>query len=341
MVWAASTVIAIGAVGAGAVGAIASSNAAGKAAGAQAAASRDANATQLYQYDKTRADQEPWRDSGQLALNALNNGLGLNMGAGMNSLYGAPTQTQNSFDADAYMAAHPDVADPAQWASGDAWSHYIQAGKANGYAFTGNSKYNQQVAAAQNPQAQPQTGQAGFGDLNRKFTQADFQADPGYDFRMAEGARGMNNSAAARGGVLSGAALKAASKYNQNFASNEYGNSYNRFTNDQTNSFNRLASIAGVGQTATNQVAAAGQNMANNVSQNQLGAGNARASGYVGQANALTGGIGQGVNMYQQNQMMNRIGGTGGASQNPTNWFGQNSGGYDGYTLPNGESLGT
>ena len=309
MVWAASTVIAIGAVGAGAVGAIASSNAAGKASKAQSQAAADANATQMAQYEQTREDQTPWRDSGALALNALNNGLGLNMGAGMNSMYGAPTESRASFDADAYMAANPAVADPAQWASGDAYSHYQQYGKAQGAAFTGTAKYNQQVAAMQNPQAQ--TTQAGFGDLNRKFTQADFQADPGYQFRMDEGARGMNNSAAARGGVLSGAALKAASKYSQNFASNEYGNSYNRFNTDQTNSFNRLASIAGVGQMANNQVSAAGQNMANNVSQNQLGAGNARASGYVGQANALTGGIGQGVNMYQQNQMMNSLSGYG------------------------------
>lgn len=157
-----------------------------------------------------------------------------------------------------------------------------------------------QAAQRQNPE---------FGSLLRNFGAADFQADPGYDFRLSEGMKGINNSAAARGGVLSGAALKAASKYNQNFASNEYGNAYNRFNTDKTNTFNRLASIAGVGQTATNQVGAAGQNMANNVSQNTLSAGNARASGYVGGANALTGAIGQGVNSYMQyNAMQNPAG---------------------------------
>lgn len=130
-----------------------------------------------------------------------------------------------------------------------------------------------------------------------------FQGDPGYAFREAEGMRGINNSAAARGGILSGAALKAASRYNQNFASNEYGNAYGRYQTDQTNKFNRdntnqtnqfnrLASIAGVGQTAASQ---AGQNAlslgnsvgdnltatAANMGQNITGAGNARASGYL------------------------------------------------------------
>jgi hypothetical protein len=145
------------------------------------------------------------------------------------------------------------------------------------------------------------------GDLMRQFGASDFQADPGYQFRMNEGMRGLNNSAAARGGVLSGAALKAASRYNQDFASNEYSNAYNRYNTNQTNQFNRLASIAGVGQTANNALASAGSNMANNVSANQLGAGNARASGYVGQANAITGGMGSAYNMYQSNQLMNTL----------------------------------
>lgn len=298
MVWAASTVIALGAAGAAGVGAIASANASGKAANAQLQASNDANATQLAQYNQTRDDQAPWRSSGESALNKLNIGLGLN------NAYAAPEQSASNFNANAYLVAHPEVADPTQWA-GDAYSHYLQFGKANGNAFTGTNSYNAQLAQSQNPQTQQ--GQAGFGDLNRKFGAADFQADPGYQFRMDEGARGMNNSAAARGGVLSGAALKAASKYNQNFASNEYSNSYNQFNTDQTNSFNRLASIAGVGQMANNQVGAAGTNMANNVSQNQLGAGNARASGYVGQSNALNGGISSAYNMYQGNQLMNSL----------------------------------
>jgi len=149
-----------------------------------------------------------------------------------------------------------------------------------------------------------------------------FEADPGYAFRQAEGMKGVTNSAAARGNLLSGAALKAASQYNQNFASNEYGNAYGRYQTDNTNQFNRdqttgtnqfnrLASLAGVGQIAANQnsnnAMSFGQNVGNalmttgqNMGQNTMGAANARSSGYLAQGNALTGAINQGVSDWKK-----------------------------------------
>ena len=60
------------------------------------------------------------------------------------------------------------------------------------------------------------------------FTANDFQADPGYAFRLSEGQRGLDRQAAARGGLISGSALKAASRYGQDMASQEYGNAFNR-----------------------------------------------------------------------------------------------------------------
>lgn len=132
-------------------------------------------------------------------------------------------------------------------------------------------------------------GTANGGEFNRNFSLADFTKDPGYDFRMAEGQRGLDASAAARGGALSGAAIKASTRYNQDFASNEYSNVYNRFNADQTSRFNRLSSLAGTGQTANNQIAANGAQVASNVANNTTSAGNARASGYIGQSNALVG----------------------------------------------------
>lgn len=145
------------------------------------------------------------------------------------------------------------------------------------------------------------------GSLMRRFTMADFEADPGYQFRMDEGMRGLEGSAAARGGLLSGAAMKAIQKYGQGMASQEYGNAYNRFTGDQTNQYNRLAGIVNTGQGATNQVSNAAANYANNAGANIIGAGNAAASGIVGGANAIMGGINQGINSWQQNQLMNMI----------------------------------
>lgn len=141
------------------------------------------------------------------------------------------------------------------------------------------------------------------GQFDREFTLADFNKDPGYQFRMDEGQRGIEAGAAARGGVLNGGTLKALTRYGQDFASGEYNNVYNRFNNDQTTRFNRLSSLAGTGQTATRDVATMGTQVAGNIANNQIGAGNARASGYVGTANAVNNGIQTLGNWYMQNQM--------------------------------------
>lgn len=140
------------------------------------------------------------------------------------------------------------------------------------------------------------------GDFNRDFTLADFNKDPGYQFRMDEGQKALERSASARGGVLSGAALKDISRYGQDYASGEYSSAYSRFNKDRDTRFNRLAALAGVGQTATDRGIAAGERMADSVSENVIGAANARAAGRIGQANAINSGIQTLGNFYLQNK---------------------------------------
>ncbi|MDP5211380.1 hypothetical protein, partial [Microbulbifer sp. 2205BS26-8] len=55
-----------------------------------------------------------------------------------------------------------------------------------------------------------------------------FYESPDYQFRLSEGEKAINRSAAARGNLLSGAALKDLNAYGQNLASTEYGNWFNR-----------------------------------------------------------------------------------------------------------------
>jgi hypothetical protein len=185
---------------------------------------------------------------------------------------------------------------------------------------------NQQSQTAQGGGANAPTDPA-YGSLMRDFSGQDLKAgmDPGYQFRLDQGNQGLDRSAAARGGLLSGAAMKAAMDYNQGSASQEYGAAFNRFQTNRSNKINPLQSLMGAGQSATNQVAQSGQNFGNQASQNIMGAGNARASGYMGQANALAGGIGQGYNNYNQQNMMNRLFPNSGSS------YGGNSGGGTGY----------
>lgn len=161
------------------------------------------------------------------------------------------------------------------------------------------------------------------------FGMEQFQADPGYSFRMDEGMKALERSAAARGGLLSGGMLKGIERFSQGLASDEYTNAFNRYQTERTARLAPLQSLAGVGQTTAQQIGQAGQTMATNIGQtgqamaNNLGniytstAGNvgnaitgaaqARASGYVGQANALTSALNTGLNFYQSQQLMNML----------------------------------
>ena len=170
----------------------------------------------------------------------------------------------------------------------------------------------------------------------RNFGASDFQADPGYAFRLSEGMKALDRTAAARGGLLSGATLKGAQRYGSDLASQEYqnafnryqanraqqaqeyGNAFNRFQTERTNTLAPLQSLAGLGQSAAQQAQQASQNYTagttnalgnygNAAASNIIGAGNARASGYVGGANAISGAVGQGLNFYQNQNLVNTL----------------------------------
>jgi hypothetical protein len=139
------------------------------------------------------------------------------------------------------------------------------------------------------------------------FGMQQFQADPGYAFRMSEGMKGLERSAAARGGLLSGSMLKGIQRFGQDLGSQEYQNAFNRYQTERQARLNPLQSLAGVGQTTSQQLGAAGTQMAGNVGNLITSGAAARASGYVGGANALTGALNTGLNYYQGQQYLNAL----------------------------------
>lgn len=190
-------------------------------------------------------------------------------------------------------------------------------------------------------------GTAPGGDLVRSFNMNDYQQDPGMQFRQQQGEQGINRAATASGARYSGATLKALARFNSGLASQEYGAAQQRFTTDQGNKFNRLSGLSGTGQAAVTQAGQAGQNAYGQINQAGMNsangqanavqnAGAARASGYVGVGNAINGTIGGLVNGYQQQQYLSSM--TPNSYSTPSNRY---SGGNDGWTLANGESLGT
>ena len=282
------------------------------AASAQTSAASNANATQQNMYNQTRADQTPWRNAGGSALGQLSYMMGLpgyggQQGASLGSSMGGPRTVMGGLPSGPegwVPRPQPGVegatanGGPLQltndqqsaWASSgydpsmlqsfqDAWGQGVQGGS------LGQAMGQDQGSPTYNPNI------GSYGSLMTPFSQTNWQTDPGYQFRLSEGAKALERSAASKGMTMSGAQQQALSRYNQGFASNEYGNVYGRYNNDQTNQFNRLSSMAGLGQQANNSMANVGMNTANQIGSNQLGAGNANAAAWTAGTGALSNGL--------------------------------------------------
>jgi len=119
-------------------------------------------------------------------------------------------------------------------------------------------------------------------DVNKFLTM-----DPGYAFRLGEGTKALERSAAARGGLLSGGTGKALTRYGQEFGSQEFQNAYNRLANlaNLGPSSAGVMSNLGTGYAGTaNQL---GMTNAANQANLALGLGNIRASQYGTAGSAL------------------------------------------------------
>lgn len=148
---------------------------------------------------------------------------------------------------------------------------------------------------------------ASYGSLAQPFDMTKFEADPGYGFRMQEGMKALENSAAARGGLLSGATLKGVNRFSQGLASQEYQNAFNRYQIERNAQLNPLQSLMGAGQSSTNQLAGAMGQTGQGMAQSYGNLGQAQASAYVGMNNALSGALGQGINNYMGLQYLNAM----------------------------------
>ena len=137
------------------------------------------------------------------------------------------------------------------------------------------------------------------GFFNQTYQGQDIYDDPSYQFRVNQGNNAIQGGAAAQGGLLSGATLKALQNYGQESASQEYQNAYNRFNADQTNQYNRLSNLVGIGQNAAAQTGNAGTQTAQAIANNTMQGANAQSAGTIAagnkQANAfgalLSGGL--------------------------------------------------
>lgn len=305
---------AVGAVGGGAMQA----NAAEDASQAQIQANRDAMQMQLAMFNTIRGDMMPSIQAGNIARQQLMAMLGLPVpiysdqggaGDGIQMEYGTRTREQESSigNPEGFMQSlggkYGDRATAGAWVHGPMDtlfedplldSVFSDPRQEEKEVFLGFSGVGSEPEIVGYQQSSPQMGLDAF--LN----------STGYQFELGEGQKAVDRSAAARGGALSGRAIKEAQRYSQGLASTRVGDY-----------LNRLAAMAGLGQTATSTAGGYGMQTAGNVGGLLQSSGAARGSGYINAGNAwgdALGSLGQIYGDYQQSQQYAQPSSGGGGS---------------------------
>jgi len=262
--------IGLGVAGIGsALGARSQSKAAGKAADTSAQVARENNALAREIYGKNEGYLNPYVQRGNKAGDAINAMLGLgggpepmqipaNNGNAFNPM-GGGTQSGNPYGAGGWDWREPRTDNGGY--SGNPFAGFGGMGVSNQPlgSIGGNPIFAQnQPQAGQPAQTAQQAQENAFGT---------FRNSTGYQFRLNEGQDALNSGYAGRGVLRSGAAAKGFADYNQNVASNEFGNYMGYLSNQQ-----------GVGLGGASALAGVGQNYVNNVSANNNSAGSAAAN---------------------------------------------------------------
>lgn len=241
---------AVGAIG----GAAIKSSGAGKATEQQIQASREAEAARERRYQEAVGYQQPYMQGGLTAQNRLFTLLGLDPNAGQPAVSGGGVQT--------YRTPYGNISVPGM-------AGRAPATNAQGIVVDPNSP--------------------DFGKYARDFGMQDYQADPGYAFRFAEGQKAIERSAAARGGLQSGSALKAAARFGQDLGSQEYQNAFNRYQINRQNQLDPLYGLINTGSGAANRLTAAAVGQGENQAAEANARGSYASQGTVAKTNAWGG----------------------------------------------------
>ncbi len=299
-------------IGAGAsiIGGAMASSSAGKAAKAQENASNASLALQREQFETSQENMQPWLDTGSDALAEMR----FEMGLGERPVFGQD-QPQNALVDPTTLSIKEQTIggiDPGAYGHDESIQQLMaRQNPARTVYAVGDQQFDTNSAAQNYLAEQYQKFNAqGTAAPTGGFEYQGFKATPGYEFRMAQGEKAIQRSAAARGGLNSGATLKALGQWGQDYGSAEYGNY-----------MNRLSALAGTGQTQTNALASLGANFANSGSNAIMAGGQARASGYAQKANIMSGTMNQ-LGSFAGNY----LGGMGGG--------GGSIGGVGGYSVP-------
>lgn len=263
---------------------------ANKAAKAQSKAADQQMQLQREMFDQTREDLGGYRDAGGLALDALM----YEMGLGAAPTVGGTTtplsiETVTTPGGGGAPSSNPMVRfyqDTGFTLTGNRDTRDWIQSQADG-SGTGTTQYRvngQMFSTLEEAQKYANAN----GTTTGGTPYGGFKATPGYDFRLQSGNDSINALAGARGGLNSGATMKALADYNQGMASQEYGNYLARLSG-----LTDMGASAAAGQAGANNAFAQG---GSNALANR---GNAQAAGAAGVGNALQNGLSTGLSLWQ------------------------------------------
>lgn len=271
--------MALGAILAGVTGLIGAGSARSAAKSQQAAAARQ-EALQREIYEDTTKRFAPYVDSGLDFQNALR----FELLGGERPVFGGDPMAVTEFTET--IPGTPGIPGAARWVDGEGGLQLINAGTPDTRRTryrVGEQIFDEREAADAYAAANPVGGQEYQG----------FKETPGYQFAFDEGQRAIDTSAAARGGLFSGATMKAQQRFGTGLANQEYNNYLNRLTTGATS-----------GQAAAGNQANAGANFGAQAGNAIAQGGNAASAGAIGVGNALNQGINNfwGMHNYQKMQ---------------------------------------
>lgn len=328
-------------------------------------------------------DQAIGVPAGTLGTGKTGNGVSIDPASA-----GPPTMTGGAIDGqspavwDAYIAANPDVAAWIQSGHGDPSlgpSQTPEQAAAFQFQNTGQSE-GRQLPAVSMTGAPGSSAPPGYNDptapngytvgarpdavsIPQGYTPSAldvslnaYQKSPDFNFRLQQGNQALGHVASLMGGLMSGARLKAADRYNQDYATTDYNN-WRDYTTNQFNTTNafqnqlsqeaiaqanndrarqdglyqddrsydagrydtrnsQLLTLAGFGTQANNADANAAQSFATNAGNQRMTAATAQGNAAISGANAFTSGV---------NNLMTTGAYLGGqALSNPSSYYGVN-----------------
>lgn len=367
-------------------GALITANGAKRAASGQSDAAYAEIEAQERQAAQMRADLAPWTSSGAAAQSRLNQLLGISGGGGSGGsgrMYSeaelreqlAPQFTRTSQQVTSGGGSIPITITPddPRWNWEQGWDQESGAGGQRTQVYMQpvssqissvdtealNAEVQRRLAEQQQAQQAYESDPA-YGSLLRayrngeefdpgpafSFTGKDLVTEPGYQFGLEQGEKGINRGQAARGNFLSGAAMKELTRFNEDYAGTKFNDAFNRslgtyntnlgarerawgtnlgaYNDNRNRIYNFLSGTSSAGQNAATMVGNNAQQVANNVSSLATGAANAGAAGTIASSNAIANGFNQAANAYASNNLNSAAGWN--------NLLSSQGGGYSGYT---------